>query len=189
MSTISHHCRDEKEVATCSAGGLTHQGSAGTPADSPSTTPTPSPPRQCVAPQPGSRPQASRGGSRLTGSKRALSSRSNQDSARQLMTKQRIGRASAVGVRSSAEARRISCAADASRSLDDVANSGQGLEGGQGEAGRAVPVGPRSKALLRRSVDLKQGDNQAVPMTKAESLVEAEVAAARKAGGKKVGLC
>lgn len=101
------------------------------------------------------------------------------------MTKQRIGRASAVGIRSSAEARRLSSAADASRSLDDIANSGQELEG---QAGRAGPVGQGSKALLRRSVDVKQGDNQTVLMTKAESQVEGEVAAARNAGSKKGGL-
>ena len=182
-----HHCRDEQEVGTTSnAEGLTHEGLNGTPADSASTTPNPSPPRQCVAPQEGSRPHASRGGSRLTGSKRALSSRSNQDSARQLMTKQRTSRASAVGVRSSAEARRLSCVA--SKFLDDVVNSGQGVEASRGEAGRAVPVGQRSGPLLRRSVDLKQGNNQAVAMTKAESQVEAEVAAAQKTGSKKVSL-
>lgn len=172
-----------------SAEVLTHQGSDGAPADSLTSSPAPSPPRQCIDPQQGGRPQASKGGSRLTGSKRALSSRSNQDSARQLMTKQRIGRASAVGLRSSAEGRRLSCAAvaDTSRSLDGVVDSGPVVEGSQGEGGRAVPVGQRSKAL-RQSVDLKQGKTQAVHMTGADSQVEAKAAAARKSGSKKTTL-
>ena len=193
-----HYCRDQQEVTTASSTeGLTHQGGSDeTPAGSPSITPTPSPPRQLTGPKQTGRPQATKSSSsiRLTGSKRALSSRSNQDSARQLMTKQRIGRASTVGVRLSSDARRLSCAAitDASDSLDGVGHSGSVSEAataGEGAADRAGALGQHSRALLRQSVDAKQGNSQAVHMSRAESQgAAAKSAAARKASSKTVSL-
>ena len=196
-----YHCRDQDEVLTISdTQGLTSVASDGTPpGGSPSSTPTPSPPRQRTAPkQQGftGRALASKGSSsiRLTGSKRALSSRSNQDSARQLMTKQRISRASAVGIRSSAEARRLSsaAAADASRSMDNVGTSGQtASEGAVAAAGAAVRAGgvrQHNSALLQQSLDLKEGNSQAVHLGRAEYRTEPRAAAARKAVSQKVSL-
>ena len=194
-----YHCRDQDEVPTISdTEGLTRQGSDTIPpAGSPSITPTPSPPRQRTAPRQSGRALASKGSSssiRLTGSKRALSSRSNQDSARQLMTKQRIGRASAVGIRSSTDARRLSSAAvgDASRSVDHVGTSGhvapEGATEADGAAARAGAVGQHNRALLRQSVDLKQGNSQAVRLGRAESHVEPRAAAARKVVSEKISL-
>ena len=171
--------------------GPTHQGSGGTPlAGSPSITPTPSPPKQRNPPKQAGRALASKGSSssiRLTGSKRALSSRSNQDSARQLMTKQRIGRASAVGTRPSAEARRSSGAAvaDGSRTMNMERVSGQVAGGSavvEGAAARAGAEGQQDRALLRQSVDLTQGRIQAVHTGRVESQGGASKAAAAKKG-------
>ena len=103
------------------------------------------------------------------------------------MTKQRIGRASAVGIRASADARRRSsaAAAGASRSVDNVGNSAclafESTIAAEGVAARAGAVGQHNRALLRQSLDLKQGNNEVRAEPHAESR-----AAARKVVSQKV---
>lgn len=102
-----------------------------TPTESPSMSRSPSPPINWGVAQPSTKLQVSQASSstRLTGSKRALSSRSNQDSAQQLMPKQRLGRVSTAG-RSSTGVCRSS--ADVGRSLSGIArlSTGGGATGG-----------------------------------------------------------
>ena len=110
------------------------------------------------------------------------------------MTKQRLGRASAVGIRSSAEARRLSsaAAADASRSVDKVGASGHvACEDGiaaEGAAVRASAVGQHNRAQLRQSLDMKQGNSQAVHVGRADIDAELRPSAARKVVSQKVNL-
>ncbi len=117
------------------------------PSDSPSISRSPSPPPQqtaaTIASQLSTKLPISKAssGTRLTGSKRALSSRSNQDSARQMMPKQRMGRLSTAG-RSSSGVGRLS--AVASRSSVGTADVGRSCAVVGRSSGNALDLGQSS---------------------------------------------
>ena len=76
--------------------------------------------------------------------------------------------------------------------MDNVGASGQvaseGAVAAAGAAVRAGGVGQHNRALLRQSLDLRQGNSQAVHMGRAESCTEPRAAAARKVASQRASL-
>ncbi|DBB04672.1 TPA: hypothetical protein ACH3X1_012730 [Trebouxia sp. C0004] len=141
---ITHHQDRGHLIAPVDTGSLT---------DSPSISRSPSPPIQRTSSQAATKLQvgkaASIGSTRLTGSKRTLSSRSNQDSARQLVSK-RVGRSSRAGG-PSVGVGRSSLGGGTRRRMFDVARSVENATRSCAEADRSYGDVSASSADAIRS--------------------------------------